>query len=106
MLLSEGEESTRSPVGNSQYSLEALLVPRLPVHPVRRDLPAVGHVLTDLRVAVPLAPLPVRLRVADLILQAQRASYYAVPRSAAIYSLTTHPACLICLHLETCRSAC
>lgn len=81
MLLSEGGESTRSPVGNprhrgrAQYSLEALLVPRLPVHPVRRDLPAVGHVLTDLRVAVPLAPLPVRLRVADLILQAQMASY-------------------------------
>lgn len=53
------------------YSLEALLVPRLPIHPIGGDLPPVGHVLPQLRVAIPLPPLPVSLRVSNLILQGQ-----------------------------------
>ena len=43
----------------------------MPVHPVGGDLPAVGHVLPDLGAAVPLAPLPVCRRVAQLVLQGQ-----------------------------------
>lgn len=44
-------------------SLVALLIPGLSVHSVAWYLPPVGHVLADLlRVAIPLAPLIVRLR--------------------------------------------
>jgi len=54
------------------YSLEALLVPRLPVHPVGGDLPPVGHVLPELSISIPLPPLPVSLRISNLILQGEK----------------------------------
>lgn len=44
-------------------SLVALLIPGLAVHSIAWYLPSIGHVLADLlRVAIPLAPLIVRLR--------------------------------------------
>lgn len=78
----------------SMYSLEALLVPRLPVHPVGRDLPPVGHVLPELSISIPLPPLPVSLRISNLILQGEKVLGTAWEHSSSAHNASRLPACL------------